>query len=152
MHSSSPARAPKLKLVAEQPWAGECWIPPKKDTPRPRAKEKPQKDGRKGEIAFRIKPHIHQRHLEGSNKTLCAPGPRRKEQWPHKRLTQPCPWVSSNLQQRCGSGVACSSVRGTECGSACTGPFEGGHHYLHYLHHSLVSGQTTGREQSPTQQ
>ena len=32
------------------------------------------------------------------------------------------------------------------------GPFEGGHHYLHYLHHSLVSGQTTGREHSPTQQ
>ena len=22
----------------------------------------------------------------------------------------------------------------------------GGHHYLHYLHHSLASGQTTGRE------
>ena len=31
-------------------------------------------------------------------------------------------------------------------------PFEGGHHYLHYLHHSLVSGQTTGREHSPTPQ
>ena len=27
-----------------------------------------------GEIKFRIKPHTHQRHLEGSNKTLCAPG------------------------------------------------------------------------------
>ena len=26
------------------------------------------------------------------------------------------------------------------------------HHYLHYLHHSLVSGQATGREQSPTHQ
>ena len=25
-------------------------------------------------------------------------------------------------------------------------------HYLHYLHHSLASGQTTGREQSPTHQ
>ena len=32
------------------------------------------------------------------------------------------------------------------------GPFEGGHHYLHYLHHNLVSGQTIGREHSPTQQ
>ena len=30
------------------------------------------------------------------------------------------------------------------------GPFEGGHHYLHYLHHSLASGQTTGREHSPS--
>ena len=28
------------------------------------------------------------------------------------------------------------------------GPFEGGHHYLHYLHHSLALGQTTGREHS----
>ena len=26
--------------------------------------------------------------FEGTNKILCAPGPRRKEQWPHKRLTQ----------------------------------------------------------------
>ena len=32
------------------------------------------------------------------------------------------------------------------------GPFEGGHHYLHYLHHSLASGQITGREHSPTHQ
>ena len=33
---------------------------------------------------------------------------------------------------------------GTECSSACMGPFEGGPHYLHCLHHSLASGQTTG--------
>ena len=39
------------------------------DTPCPRAKEKPQQDGRRGEIAFRLKPHTHQRRLEGSNKT-----------------------------------------------------------------------------------
>ena len=32
------------------------------------------------------------------------------------------------------------------------GPFEGGGHYLHYLHHSLVSGQITGWEHSPTHQ
>ena len=25
----------------------------------------------------------------------------------------------------------------TECSIACMGSFEGGHHYLHYLHHSL---------------
>ena len=30
---------------------------------------------------------------------------------------------------------------GTECGCACTGPFEGGSHYLHYLHHSLALGK-----------
>ena len=39
--------------------------------------------------------------------TLCRPGPRRKEQWPHKRLTQTCLWVSRSLWQRHGSVVAC---------------------------------------------
>ena len=48
--------------------------PTKKETPCPRAKEKPQQDCRRGKIAFRIKPHTHQRYLEGSNKTLCTPG------------------------------------------------------------------------------
>ena len=42
--------------------------------------------------------------------------------------------------------VAYGRVGGTECRSACMGPLEGGRHYLHYLHHSLASGQTTGRE------
>ena len=31
------------------------------------------------------------RLLEGTNENLCVPGPRRKEQRPHKRLTQICP-------------------------------------------------------------
>ena len=57
MRSSSPARTPKLQLTAEQPLTGECWIPPKKDTPPPRVKEKSQQDGRRAEIAFRIKPN-----------------------------------------------------------------------------------------------
>ena len=41
---------------------------------------------------------------------------------------------------------------GTECRIACTEPFEGGRHYLHYFHYSLVSGQITGRGYSPTHQ
>ena len=53
---------------------GDCWIPPKKDIPQSSAKEKPQQDGRRGEILFRIKPHPYQRCLEVSNKTLCTPG------------------------------------------------------------------------------
>ena len=57
--SSSPVKTPKLQLTAEQPSIGERWIPPKKDTPHPRAKEKPLQDGRRGEIAFRIKPLTH---------------------------------------------------------------------------------------------
>jgi len=76
VHSSSPVRTPKLQLAAEQPLTGECWITPGKDIPCPRAKEKPQQDGRRGKITFRIKPYTHQRCSEGSNKTLCAPGPR----------------------------------------------------------------------------
>ena len=47
------------------------------------------------------------------------------------------------LWWRRGSMVACCRVGGTESSSACMGPSEGGHHYLHYLHHSLASGQTT---------
>ena len=92
------------------------------------------------------------RLLEGTNKTFCTPGPRRKEQWPHKRLTQTCLWVARILWQRCGSVVACCRDGRTECGRACTGLFEGGRHCLHYLHHSLLSGQTTGREHSPAHQ
>ena len=48
--------------------------------------------------------------------------------------------------------VAWCRVRGTECSSASTGPFEGSHHYLHYLHHSLDSGQIAEREHSPVHQ
>ena len=62
------------------------------------------------------------RLLEGTNKTLCAPRPRRKEQCPHKRLTQTCLWVSKSLRQRRGSAVACCRGRGTECSSVCMGP------------------------------
>ena len=57
---TAPARTPKLQLAAEQPSTGEGWIPPEKDTPHPRAKEKPQQDSRRGEIAFGIKAHTHQ--------------------------------------------------------------------------------------------
>ena len=90
--------------------------------------------------------------LENTNKILCAPGLRRKEQWPHKRLTQICLWMSRRLWQRHGSVVACWRVGGTKCSSVYMGPFEGDHHYIHYLHHSLASGQTTGKEHSTAHQ
>ena len=50
------------------------------------------------------------------------------------RLAWECPGVSSG---GVGSEVACCRVGGTECSSVCLGPSEGGHHYLHYLPHSL---------------
>ena len=51
-------------------------------------------------------------------------------------------WVSGGLLQGWGS----------ECSCACLGSFEGGLHYLLYLHHGLASGQITGREYSPAHQ
>ena len=66
------------------------------------------------------------RLLEDTNKTLYTWVPRRKQQWPHKTLTQTCPWVSRSLWQRHGLVMACCSIRGTECGNGCTGPFERG--------------------------
>ena len=42
------------------------------------------------------------RLLEGTNKTFCAPRAKRKEQCPHKRLSQTFLWVSRSLWWRCG--------------------------------------------------
>ena len=47
----------------------------------------------------------------------------------------------TSFQQRHGLVVACCRVGGTECSSKCMGSFEGGHHYLHYLHNSLAPGK-----------
>ena len=70
MRSSSPVRTLKLQLAAEQVnW--KMLEPTKKDTPCPRAKKKPQQDGRRGKMAFRIKLLTLQRCSEGSNKP-CA--------------------------------------------------------------------------------
>ena len=51
--------------------------PTKKDTPHPRAKEKPQQDRRRGKIVFRIKPHTCQTCSEGSNKPCVHQTPQR---------------------------------------------------------------------------
>ena len=74
----------------------------------------------------------------------------------HPYMTKPS-WRSlasleeiRSLWQRHGSAVACCRVGGTEYSVVCMGPFEGGHHYLHYLHHSLASGQITGRKPCPS--
>ena len=74
------------------------------DTSHPRAKEKPQQDGRRGKINFRIKPHSHQRHSEGSNKCRTHQDPETPQ-----RLRQNCVWMSSvelrdssKLPQGCG--------------------------------------------------
>ena len=76
------------------------------------------------------------RLLESTNRTLCALGPRRKEQWLYKRLSHTCLWVSRSLGQR--STLTCHGVRGIEYNSACISPFEGG--CCHNPYHSLTSG------------
>ena len=43
------------------------------------------------------------RLLEGTNKALCTSAARRKEQCPHRRLSQTCLRVSRSLWRRCGS-------------------------------------------------
>ena len=82
---SSSSKTPKLQLAAEQLLTGESWIPPKKDTPHPGAKQKPQQDSRRGEIEFRLKPLTRQRPSEGSKKTCAHQDPGTPQ-----RLSQNC--------------------------------------------------------------
>ena len=101
VRSSSPVRTPKLQLADEQPSMGECWIPPKKDTPCPKAKEKPQQDDRRGEITFRIKPHTHQSVQKAQTKHV------HQDLETPERLSQTCLWVFECLLWQHRSAVAC---------------------------------------------
>ena len=47
-------------------------------------------------------------------------------QWPHKRLSQTCLWMSRSLWRKCGSTVACLGVRGTDWNNPDISPNEGG--------------------------
>ena len=87
--------------------------PTKKDTPCPRAKEKPQQDRSRHAITFQIKPHNHQRCLGRTNRTLCASGPRERSIDLHKRLSQTRLWAFECLLKRHRSVVACSRDRGS---------------------------------------
>ena len=98
--------------------------------------------------------HFPQEQILGGHKTKQNKTPNCVHQDPGERSSDPtkdwlrlaheCPGV----WQRSGSVVACWRVGGTKHSSTCIGPFEGGHYYLHYLHHSLALGQITGREHS----
>ena len=87
--SSSPARTPKLQLVAEQLSTREGWIPPKKDTLLPRAKEKPQQDGRRGKCAFRIKPHPATDARKAQTNLVCT-----RTQRPYREQARLCLSIS----------------------------------------------------------
>ena len=95
-----------------------CWTtinrrmlePTKKRNPTSKDKGETKSVGR-GTIMFKINPNTLQRHLEGTNKNLCTPGPRERSSDPHKRLSQTCLWVLEGLLQRHGSAVACGGDR-----------------------------------------
>ena len=98
------------------------------------------------------------RLLEGTDKTLYTPGPRRKEQWSHKRLSQTCceyQGVSNGgMGRQCpatGSWALNTTVLGALV-DAHISPFEEGRHYCYYPYHYHYPCQTTGREHSPTSQ
>ena len=97
--------------------------------------------------------HRARKQTLGGHKQPCVhqvPGDRSSDptrDWP--TLACECPGVSGIWPE---SVMACSRVEGTERSCVCKGPFEKGWSYLHYLHHSLASGQTTGREHSPAYQ
>ena len=59
------------------------------------SKERPQKDGRRGEITFRFRPHTCQRHLEGSNKPCAHQDPKTPETEP-----EPCLSAIQNLKTK----------------------------------------------------
>ena len=104
---------------------------------------------------YRSSTALRKQTLGGHKQTFCTPGPWRKEQWPHKRLSQTCLWVSQGLLRRCGQWWPGAGLRHwlqqswePQCaGISC---LEGGRHYHQYPYHSLTSNQTTGREHSPT--
>ena len=85
---------------------------------------------------------------------LCAPGPRRKEQWPHKRLSQTSLWVFRSLWWTCGLTVACCRLRGIDSsnpGRPGVLPKSFGRRTFYHLPLPLPPpGQSTGREESPT--
>ena len=62
----------------------------KKRYPMSRKKEKLQQDGRTGEINYKAEPNTYQRFLEGTNKTMCTPGPRKCNNDPHQGLNWTC--------------------------------------------------------------
>ena len=122
VRSFSPARTPKLQLSAEQPLTGDCWIPPKKDTPHPREKEKSQQDVRRGEIEFRIKPHTCQNAWRAHTNLVLTRTQRLHRDW--ARTVFEC------LLQSYGSAVACRRGRGSGCSRPGYGisSLGGGHH------------------------
>ena len=79
----------------------------------PWAKEKPQQDGRRDAITFKIKSHTRQRCLEGTNKTCMHQDPRNGAVTPQE--TEPdLLWVFECLLRRHRSAMARHRDQGSE--------------------------------------
>ena len=118
---SSSVTTPKLQITAEQPSTGGCWVPPKKDIPHPRAKERSPKD-----LSFLGPPTKkrvggEKRHLESNLipardawRAQTKPCAHQDPETPQS-LSQTYLGVFECLLQRHGSAVACHGDRGSGC-------------------------------------
>ena len=84
-----------------------------KRIPHVQGQRRPQQDGRRGKIMFRIKPYTRQRQSEDSNPCVHQEIP--------QRVSQPCLWVSACLLWRHRSAVACHKGRGSGCSRPASG-------------------------------
>ena len=117
----------------------------KKDTPHPRAKEKPHQDGRRGEITFRIKPHTLQRCWRTQTKPCVHQDPETPQ-----RLSQNCLQCLSVCCRGTGQHWPVSGALGTaDLGHTACGisPLGGGCHKPHHkaaeqMNHKLQNNYT----------
>ena len=87
LRSSFPPSTPKVRLVAEQPTVGECWIHQKNISCVQGQSRSSNKMIGGMQSCFKIKSQTCQRDSEGANKCTRTQG---KEQQPHKKLSQTC--------------------------------------------------------------
>ena len=143
LNVSSRGTGQQWMLQGQGLWVQQAWVWHKPSWRRspltpPQSHQNLHRTGETDSWRAQTEPCVHQDPGERSTDST--------SDWP--RLACECGKVPGEVWL----AEACCRVAGTECGSLCMGPFEGSGHYLHYLHHSLVSGQTTGREHSPTHQ
>ena len=136
MHSCSPARTPKSQLVAEQPWTGECQIPPTKIPHLQKQRRSPNKmvGGTQSHLKSNFR---HARDTQRVYKKHCA------HQDPGKgAVTSTRDWtrpVFEYLSVSCrgmgqqwpaaGTGALAAGLGSVACGIS---PFGGDSHKLHY--------------------
>ena len=130
--SSSPARTPKLQENVGSHQKKKLHIQGQRRSTR--------------EKVGVVKSHLESNPIPARDAWRAQTKPCGHQETPH-RLSQTCLWVFECLLWRCGSAGS-----GALSAAVHHGTFRRRSHYLHYLHHSLASGQMTGREHSPTHQ